>query len=107
MAREGVAPRGRRGRRRRPRGERAVLWAVVIVAVVLVAAGSVYGYVWYRLGQIKSLKCPACALDTPGAPYNVLIVGSDSRAGNTGAAAQAFGNATQVAGQRSDTIKIL
>ncbi len=81
--------------------------AVVVVVVVLVVAGSVYGYVWYRLGQIRSLKCPACAVDTPGAPYNVLIVGSDSRAGNTGAAAQAFGNATQVAGQRSDTIKIL
>jgi LCP family protein required for cell wall assembly len=81
--------------------------AVVVVVLVLLVAGSVYGYVWYRLGQIRSLSCSACAVDTPGAPYNVLIVGSDSRAGNTGAAAQAFGNASQVAGQRSDTIKIL
>ena len=81
--------------------------AVVVVVIALVAAGSVYGYVWYRLGQIKSLKCPACAVDTPGATYNVLIVGSDSRAGDAGAAARAFGNTTQVAGQRSDTIKIL
>jgi len=77
------------------------------VAVVLLVAGSVYGYLWYRLGQIKSLKCPSCASEAPGAPYNVLIVGSDSRAGDTGSAAQAFGSASQVGGQRSDTIKIL
>jgi len=37
----------------------------------------------------------------------VLIVGSDSRAGDTGAAARAFGSAALVSGQRSDTIKIL
>ena len=43
----------------------------------------------------------------PRAPYNVLIVGSDSRAGDTGAAAKAFGSASEVGGQRSDTIKIL
>ena len=84
-----------------------IRWAVVVVALVILAAGSVYGYLWYRLGQIKSLKCPACAVESPGAPYNVLLVGSDSRAGNTGAAAHAFGSATQVGGQRSDTIKIL
>jgi LCP family protein required for cell wall assembly len=42
-----------------------------------------------------------------GAPYNVLIVGSDSRAGDTGGAARSFGSASQVGGQRSDTIKIL
>ena len=78
-----------------------------MVALVLLGAGSVYGYLWYRLGQIKSLKCPACAVAAAGAPYNVLIVGSDSRAGNTGAAVKAFGSASQVGGQRSDTIKIL
>ena len=83
------------------------MWAVIIVATVLVASGSVYGYLWYRLGQIKSEKCPACAVETAGAPYNVLIVGSDTRAGDTGGAAQAFGSASQVGGQRSDTIKIL
>jgi LCP family protein required for cell wall assembly len=102
-----VRPATRRGRRPRRSGRRAIRWAVVVVALVLLAAGSVYGYLWYRLGQIKSLKCPACAVESPGAPYNVLLVGSDSRAGNTGAAAQAFGSASQVGGQRSDTIKIL
>jgi len=88
-------------------GERFVLWGVVVVATVLVASGSVYGYLWFRLGQINSEKCSACAAEQAGAPYNVLIVGSDSRAGDTGGAARSFGSASQVGGQRSDTIKIL
>ncbi len=82
-------------------------WAILVVALVLVLAGSVYGYLWYQLGQIKSVRCATCAVEVPGAPYNVLIVGSDSRAGDTGGAAKAFGSASQVGGQRSDTIKIL
>jgi LCP family protein required for cell wall assembly len=73
----------------------------------LVLAGGVYGYLRYRVGQIKSIGCATCAAVTNGAPYNVLIVGSDSRAGDTGSASRAFGSASQVGGQRSDTIKIL
>ncbi len=84
-----------------------IRWSVLVVVLVLVLAGSSFGYLWYRLGEIKSVKCAACAVAAPGAPYNVLIVGSDSRAGNTGTAAQQFGSASQVGGQRSDTIKIL
>jgi LCP family protein required for cell wall assembly len=103
-----VRPVKRRGRgRKRGTGERVFRWAALIVAVVLVAAGSVYGYLWYRLGQIKSIKCTSCVAEVPGSPYNVLIVGSDSRAGDTGSAAKAFGSASEVGGQRSDTIKIL
>jgi len=77
------------------------------VAIMLVGAGSVYGYLRLRLGQIHTIKCKACAAVADGTPYNVLIVGSDSRAGNSGGAAQAFGSAAAVGGQRSDTIKIL
>jgi len=84
-----------------------MLVAIVFVALVLVLAGSVYGYLWYRLGQIKSVKCSACIAAAGGTPYNVLVVGSDSRAGNTGQAVQSFGSAAQVGGQRSDTIKVL
>jgi LCP family protein required for cell wall assembly len=103
-----VRPTGRRARRRRRgTGERVFRWAALIVALVLVASGSVYGYLWYRLGQIKSVKCTTCVVEAPGAPYNVLIVGSDSRAGDTGGAAKAFGSASEVGGQRSDTIKVL
>ncbi|MGA2519429.1 MAG: LCP family protein [Acidimicrobiales bacterium] len=98
---------GRKRRRRRSRGERAIKWAVVVVGLTLIVAASVSGYLWFRLGEIKSLKCTTCAVVSDGSPYNVLIVGSDSRAGNTGAAAKSFGSAAQVGGQRSDTIKVL
>ena len=86
-----VRPATRRGRkRRRSTGQRVVRWAILVVVLVLVAAGSVYGYLWYRLGQIKSVRCSTCAAQAPGAPYNVLIVGSDSRAGDSPAASKAF-----------------
>ncbi len=80
---------------------------MLAVVLVLLIAGSSFAYVWYRLGEIKSEKCSACAAQLAGAPYNVLIVGSDSRAGDTGAAAKEFGSASEVGGQRSDTIKVL
>jgi LCP family protein required for cell wall assembly len=103
-----VRPAKRRGRgRKRGTGERVFRWAALVVALVLVAAASVYGYLWYRLGEIKSVKCTSCVVEAPGSPYNVLIVGSDSRAGDTGSAAKSFGSASLVGGQRSDTIKIL
>lgn len=81
--------------------------AIVLVALTLIGAGSVYGYLRFRLGQIPTVKCKTCAAVPSGAPYNVLIVGSDTRVGNTGGAAKAFGSAALVGGQRSDTIKIL
>jgi LCP family protein required for cell wall assembly len=99
-----VAPRRKRRRRT---AERILRVAVIFVAVTLVGAGSVYGYLQFRLGEIHSIKCKACAAVADGTPYNVLIVGSDSRAGNTGGASQAFGSASLVGGQRSDTIKVL
>jgi LCP family protein required for cell wall assembly len=81
--------------------------AVVLVALTLVGTSSVYGYLRFRFTQIPTLKCKNCTAVADGTPYNVLIVGSDSRVGNTGGAAQAFGSASLVGGQRSDTIKIL
>ncbi len=97
----------KRKKRKRRTGERILRVAVIFVAVTLVGASSVYGYLRFRLGQITTVKCKTCAAVPAGAPYNVLIVGSDSRAGNTGAASQAFGSASLVGGQRSDTIKVL
>jgi LCP family protein required for cell wall assembly len=102
-----LSPSRRRPRRRRSAGERVLKIAAIFVAVVLVVAGGVYGYLRYRLGQVKSINCATCAAVADGAPYNVLLVGSDSRVGNTGSASRAFGSASQVGGQRSDTIKIL
>lgn len=103
------APPGAMPRRKRKRraGERVLRVAVVLVAITLVGASSVYGYLRFRLGQIPTVKCKTCAAVPDGAPYNVLIVGSDTRLGNSGTAAKAFGSASLVGGQRSDTIKVL
>jgi LCP family protein required for cell wall assembly len=80
--------------------------AVILVAVLLVIAGSTYGYLRYRLGQIKTQNCPSCAAMISGMPFNVLIIGDDSRADNTTAENAAFGSAATIGGAHSDTIKI-
>ena len=95
--------------RRWPR--RVLVATNVVVAVTLIAAGSVYGYVSWRFGQINRVTLPSLFRgghsDPPGQPMTILIVGSDSRAGITGSDTQAFGSAAQVGGQRSDTIMLL
>ncbi|MFI5041182.1 MAG: LCP family protein, partial [Acidimicrobiales bacterium] len=91
----------------------------VVVAVCLIAAASMYGYVRFRFGQIKRVEIPTltaqakqahaagAAPDSPGAPITVLIVGSDIRANETAADKVAFGDASQTGGQRSDTIMLV
>jgi len=97
----------RRRRRHRRTGERILRVAVVLVALTLVGTSSVYGYLRFRLNEIPKINCKNCTAVADGTPYNVLIVGSDSRVGKHRWAAQAFGSASLVGGQRSDTIKIL
>jgi LCP family protein required for cell wall assembly len=94
-------------RRRHSRGQRLLRASVIIVAflVLLVALG--YGYFRYQWGQISSAPCTTCVAAANGAPYNVLLIGSDSRAGETAAQALQFGSAQATAGARSDTIKIV
>ncbi|MGH9130799.1 MAG: LCP family protein [Acidimicrobiales bacterium] len=96
----GSGPGSHRKLRRWPR--RVLIGANIVVLVVLVAAAGGYGYLRYKLGQIKhvtvaNLTSPGVA---PSAPENILLVGSDSRVGEGGK----FGGTAQVAGQRSDTI---
>lgn len=79
--------------------------AVLAVLVLLVAAG--FGYVEYEWSKVASSPCTTCVAAANGEPYNVLLIGSDSRADETAAEAQQFGSAASVSGQRSDTIKII
>jgi LCP family protein required for cell wall assembly len=80
---------------------------VVLVAVLLVAVGAGYGYFRYEWSQVSSAPCTTCVAAANGAPYNILVIGSDSRAGETSAQAQQFGSVQSTSGQRSDTIKIV
>ena len=85
-----------------------------MVAVSLVSAGLVYGYVRYRLSQIKTVKLPGLTAVAPPptggdglAAMNILLVGSNTRTGlDPGEAAQ-FGSANDVPGARSDVTMIL
>jgi LCP family protein required for cell wall assembly len=82
-----------------------VLSSLVILGLLAVGAG--YGYLRYEFGQITTAKCSSCVSVAEGAPYNVLVIGSDTRDGETAAEAKQFGNSLDAGGQRSDTIKIV
>jgi LCP family protein required for cell wall assembly len=81
----------------------------IFVAVCLLTAGAGFAYLKYRFGQIHHVALGSLTpRDSGGSPMNVLMVGSDTRSDLTSAADQkAFGNSSQVGGQRSDTIMIL
>jgi LCP family protein required for cell wall assembly len=80
---------------------------VILLVVAGGLAGGEYGYIKWKLSQITSIKCRSCKKPVPGKAFNVLVVGSDSRVGDTGPAAKSFGSASEVGGQRSDTIKVV
>jgi len=113
----GEAPHGRRLprllRRRRARGgrysltQRVIAWTSVFLVVVLVA-GALTLYVKYRdiWGRIKRVDVAQDLKLGPrppkyGTALNILLIGSDSRAGKNAK----FGYAVQ--GQRSDTVMLL
>ena len=93
-------------KRRRP-AERVLRGLVGVVVVVVLIAALGYGYFRYQWSKVSSAPCDTCVAAANGAPYNILLIGSDSRVGETAAEAQQFGNATNAGGQRSDTIKIV
>jgi LCP family protein required for cell wall assembly len=102
-----------RSRRRRRSGKprwsltrKLVTAGASLVVVVAAIAGGGYAYVRYQFDHVRKGACHACVHVAVGRPYNLLIVGSDSRSGDTGQAATSFGTAMAVGGQRSDTIKI-
>ncbi|MEO7837519.1 MAG: LCP family protein, partial [Acidimicrobiales bacterium] len=101
---------GPRPARRWPR--RLLLGANIFVAICLVISGVGYAYLKWQFGRVPKISfgCEVlrnCGKDDPGLPMNVLLVGSDARANISAAEEKKFGNQTDAAGQRSDTIIIL
>lgn len=75
------------------------------VAVLLL--GGAYVYLRVRLDQVHRLAIAHITAAAAGAPMNVLVVGSDTRAALSAGQTAQFGNAAQQTGQRSDVTFIL
>ena len=66
-----------------------------------------FAYLAFQVHQIRKVSVEGLRPAGSGQPQNILIVGSDSRAGMSAADAQHFGSQAQVQGQRSDVIAIV
>jgi LCP family protein required for cell wall assembly len=80
---------------------------VIVVALALVAVGSGYAYLQYRFSQVAKVNVRHLKIAPPGLPFNVLLIGSDSRSAESASDAAHFGTQSQSAGQRSDVVKIV
>jgi len=98
--------KARRRRRRWARRTGIVLGVLVLVAAGLAGAGWFYGR--YRYDQIRKIHARhLVAQPPPGRPFDILLVGSDSRAFvDNSAEAKAFGTQAQAGGQRSDVTMV-
>ena len=77
------------------------------MSLVLVLVGVGYGYIQYRFHQVSKVTVKHLRTAPVGQPFNVLLIGSDSRVGESASDAAHFGDPTTQTGQRSDVVKIL
>ncbi len=99
-------------RQRKHRWRRRTLYVLsVIVVLAGLGIGGIYVYANYRFDQIKKVhaKHLVAAPTAPEKPFNILLVGSDSRAfvnDNNQQQINAFGNPAVQGGQRSDVTMV-
>jgi LCP family protein required for cell wall assembly len=93
-------------RKHHHRWRRRGLYALSIVIVLAaLGTGGLYVYANYRFNQIKKVhaKHLVAAPAAPGKPFNLLLVGSDSRSFVSNSTQEnAFGDEANAGGQRSD-----
>jgi LCP family protein required for cell wall assembly len=81
--------------------------ALLSLIVLLVAvAGGGYAYLWYRYNQINKIHISAEVAVQNGGPFTILVIGSDTRVGESAAGTKAFGSSSLVTGQRSDVVQL-
>jgi LCP family protein required for cell wall assembly len=87
---------------------RSVFVLAGIVLLALLGAGGLYAYITYRYDQIKKIHSKHLVAEAGGGqPFNVLLVGSDTRAFVQNATqANAFGTQANAGGQRSDVTMV-
>jgi LCP family protein required for cell wall assembly len=97
--------------KRRHRWRRRSLYALSsVVLVAAIGAGGLYLYANYRFDQIKKVHAKHLVSSAPVSaqkPFNLLLVGSDSRAFvDNSTQENAFGNEQNAGGQRSDVTMV-
>lgn len=95
--------------KRQHRWRRRTLYALsFIVLLAAIGVGGLYVYADYRFGQIKKIHAKhLVAAAPPGQPFNLLLVGSDSRAFvSNSTQVNAFGDEADAGGQRSDVTMV-
>jgi LCP family protein required for cell wall assembly len=97
--------RTRRSRRRKSLRRRVLVALAGLVVLALVLVGGAYGYARYRYDQIPKIAIAAEHAQVTGQPFNVLVIGSDTRVGNQPGTSK-YGTAAEVAGQRSDVVMV-
>ena len=109
-SRRSVRRAARRARTRGQRWRRRIIGAFAAVLIAIpAAAGASWWYLNYKLDQAHRVHIAKGILKRakPGAPFNVLLIGSDSRSFvNTPGQANRFGSGSVVTGQRSDVVII-
>jgi LCP family protein required for cell wall assembly len=96
-------------RKRQHRWRRRTLYALSFIVVLAgIGVGGLYVYANYRFDQIKKIHAKHLAAAVPpGQPFNLLLVGSDSRSFVSNATqVRAFGNEGNAGGQRSDVTMV-
>jgi LCP family protein required for cell wall assembly len=102
----GGAKRRRRGPHRV--GRRIAIGAVVVVLLIVAVVGGSYLYANWRFDKIQRVHVAGEVKAISGQPFNILMIGSDSRTGLSGLVARQTGATSgSVAGQRSDVVKII
>jgi LCP family protein required for cell wall assembly len=83
---------------------RLILGCSLLLVFLVVATTAGYGYVHYRFGQIRSVDVPGLHEAGGGRPFNLLVVGSDSRETLDQKGDRRYG---EVGGQRNDTTLVV
>jgi LCP family protein required for cell wall assembly len=87
--------------------DRVLLGGVIVVALALAAVGSSYAYLQYRFNQVTKVTVKHLKAAPVGQPFNVLLIGSDSRSEVSASDQAHFGDEATAGGQRSDVVKIV